>query len=333
MKNQDDEERFEATGPIAARVWARATDNLSLKIISVLVAVALFVVLHSGSDAQRTIDVDLFERMPDDPNIVLLTQLPSRVRVTVRGPRALLDELSTNVDPVTLDLTKSPERVDFKNLDYKLPTGVKVLPDVGPPPLKLRWDVNITKRVPVEPTWTALPEGLVVRNLSVDPSTVAVTGPKSILDVMQRLRTMGLNLSNLPAGSHTQSVLLDVSENPALVGSMQLGAAATVKPEVDAVEAKFDLVPETKTRTFANLPVLVLGGKGATLRPAKVTVVVTCPPRRADELAADAIVPKIDLVELGPDLGKKGPEETDVKIDVPGCSDVDVTPPRVAVSR
>jgi hypothetical protein len=329
---REDEERFaaaaDATRPIGQRVWARATENWSLKIISVLVAVALYVVLHSGSDAQRTIDVDLFERMPDDPNIVLLTALPSRVRITVRGPRALLDELSTNVDPVTLDLTKSPERVDFKNLDYKLPTGVKVLPDVGPPPLKLRWDVNITKRVPVEPTYTQLPEGLAMRNLIVDPSNVAVTGPKSIVDVMQRLRTVGLNLSNLPAGSHTQSVLLDVYENPALVG-----AAVSVKPEVDAVEARFDLVPETKTRTFANLPVLVLGGKGATLRPAKVTVVVTCPPRRADELAADAVVPKIDLVELGPDFGKKGPEETDVKVDVPDCSDIDITPPRVAVTR
>lgn len=328
-----DEERFDGDRPLGARILSLASENWALKIISIVVAVTVFVILHSGSDAQRTIDVDLFERLPDDPNVVLLTTLPPRVRITVRGPRALLDELSTSVEPVTIDLTKMMDRLDFQALDYKLPPGVKIV-QVAQPTLQLHWDVKVPKQVPVEVTWTGLPEGLALRNLTVDPSTVTVTGPKTIVDVMQRLRTIGLDLSNLQAGTHTQSLLIDLNENPALVGStQQIGAEASVKLATDRVEAHFELVPETKTRTFANLPVLVLGGKGVTVRPAKVTVIVTCPPRRADQLEANAIVPKIDLNELGSDFAKKGPEETDVKVDVPGCSDVDVSPPRAAVVR
>ncbi|GAC1393753.1 MAG: hypothetical protein NVSMB47_01610 [Polyangiales bacterium] len=318
--------------PLGSRLFMLATENWSLKIISVIVAIALYVVLHAGSDAQRTIDIELFERPPDDTNVVLLTPLPPRVRLTVRGPRALLDELSTNVEPMTIDLSKTPARLNLGDLDYKLPPGVQKM-QVAQPILVLRWDVKITKRVPIEVTWTAPPEGLAIRNLSVDPSSIAITGPKSIIDVLQRLRTVGLDLSHRPAGSHTQSLLVDLNENPALVGSTQLGAEAIVKPSIDTVEAKFELVPETKTRTFGNLPVLVTGGRGVTLRPSKVTVVVTCPPRRADELVAEAIVPKIALDELGADFAKKGPEETDVKVEVPGCTDVDISPPRVAVTR
>lgn len=327
-----DEERFDATRPIGARILMLATENWSLKIISIIVAVIVFVVLHSGSDSQRTIDIELYEQLPEDPNIVLLTTPPPRVRITVRGPRALLDELSSNVEPVTIPLAKTPASVDFQKLDYKLPAGVTFV-HASLPPLLLHWDKKDTKQVPVEVTWTAPPEGLALRNLTVDPSMITVTGPKTIVDVMQRLRTFGLDLAHRSAGTYTQSLQIDLNENPALVGSMQLGAEANVKLATDAVEAHFELVPETKAKTFANLAVIVLGGKGVTLRPAKVTVVVTCPPRHADELKPEAIVPKIDLGELGPDFAKKGPEETDVKVDVPGCSDVDVSPPRVAVSR
>lgn len=332
MNRERDRDREEDLGPsLGARLLARLTDNLSLKIISVVVSLILFVILHSSSDQQRTIDVELYEKTPDDPNVVLLTPLPSRVRVTVKGPRALLDELTTNVDPVTVDLSKAPARVSLADLDYKLPTGVQRV-QVVPTYIPLRWDTRITKRVPVEVTWTAPPEGLAIKNLIVDPSSIGVTGPKSIIDVMQRLRTNGINLAHREVGSHTQSLFIDLSENPAIAGT-QLSTDAEVKLSVDTVEARFELVPETKTRTFANLSVIALGGKGVTMRPLKVTVVVTCPPRRTDELTADAIVPKIDLLSLGPDFAKKGPEEADVKVDAPGCTDVDVSPPRVVVTR
>ncbi len=316
---------------IGTRVLSRLTENSVLKVVSLAISIGLYVVLHSGSDAQRTIEVEVFERTPDDTNIVHLTPIPSRVRVTVKGPRGLLDELGTNVEPVTIDLSKAPARVNLGNLDFKLPTGVQKV-QVVPTYVSLRWDTKITKRIPVEVTWTAPPEGLAIKNLVADPSSITVSGPKSLIDVMQRLRTNGLDLAHRDAGSHTQSLFVDLSENPALVGA-QLGLDAMVKLSIDTVEARFDLVAETKTRTFPNLVVLATGGKGVTLRPPKVTVVATCPPRRADELVADAIIPKIDLEALGPDFAKKGPEETDVKLEIPGCTDVTVSPPRVAVTR
>ena len=318
---------------LGARLLARLTENWSLKIVSIFISLALFVVLHSGSETQaRQLDVDVFERMPEDPNVVQLNPLPSRVKIMVKGPRSLLDELSSSKEPVTIDLTKQPDKVYLNDVDYKLPTGVDRQGGVIPPEVKLKWDTTITKRVPVEVTWTAPPEGLAIKNVNVEPSSVAVVGPKTIVDVIQRLRTVGIELTHFDAGSHHQSLKIDLSENPAIV-NMQLGTNAVVKLDVDSVEAKFDLVPETKTRTFSNLAVLAMGGKGVTLRPQKVTVVATCPPRRADELTADAIVPKIDLEALGPDFAKKGPEEADVKVEIPGCSEVTISPPRVAVSR
>jgi hypothetical protein len=308
---------------LGERLLGLVVDNWSLKVVSLAVSVVLYTLLHSGSDSQRTIDVDVIAQMPHDPGRVLLTTLPPHVHVTVQGPRGLLDELPTTIDPLTLDLTKEPLAIRFEDVGIKLPTGVKRL-HVSPAFLALRWDTRTTKRVRVEVFFNAPPEGLAVKSLSVEPSTVSVTGPKTHLDLIQKVRTTALDLSHARPGAQQVSLTLDVLAAPELSG---------VELEAQTVDVRYELAFEEKTKTFSNIPVVVLKGKGVTLRPQKVTVVATCPPKRADELVADAIVPKIDLEALGSDFAKKGPEEADVKVELPGCSDVSISPPRVAVSR
>lgn len=308
---------------LGGRLVGLVADNWSLKLVSLAVSVVLYALLHGGSDQQRTIDVDVIAQMPPDPNRILLTTLPPHVHVTVQGPRNLLDELPTTTDPITLDLTKEPAAIRFEDVAVKLPPGVKRL-HVNPAFLPLRWDAKIGKRVRVEVFFNAPPEGLEVKSLSVEPASVTISGPKSHIDPVQRVRTYALDLSRAHPGPHQTTLALDVLSSPELSG---------VELEAQTVDVRYELAVVEKTKTFPNLPVTVLKGKGVTLRPQKVTVVATCPPKRADELSADAIVPKIDLEALGPDFAKKGPEEADVKVELQGCSDVAISPPRVAVTR
>lgn len=305
------------------RLVGLVIDNWSLKLVSLVVSVVLYTLLHGGSDSQRTIDVDVIAQMPHDPSRILLTTLPPHVHVTVQGPRNLLDELPTTTDPITLDLTKEPAAIRLEDVSIKLPTGVKRL-HVNPSFLPLRWDVRASKRVRVEVFFNAPPEGLEVKSLSVEPSSVTINGPKTHIDPVQRVRTNALDLSRAHPGAHQTTLSLDLLSSSELSG---------VELEAQTVEVRYELSVVEKTKTFANLPVTVLKGKGVTLRPQKVTVVATCPPKRADELTADGIVPKIDLEALGPDFAKKGPEEADVKVELTGCSDVSISPPRVAVTR
>jgi YbbR domain-containing protein len=308
---------------LGGRLLGLVVDNWSLKLVSLVVSVVLYTLLHGGSDSQRTIDVDVIAQMPHDAAQILLTTLPPHVHVTVQGPRGLLDELPNTIDPLNLDLAKEPQAIRFEDVPIKLPTGVKRL-HVSPAFLALRWDVRASKRVRIEVLFNKPPEGLAVKSLTVEPSSVAISGPKTHIDLVQTVRTTALDLSRARAGTHQVTLPLDVLSSPELSG---------VDLEAQSVDVRYELALEEKTRTFANLPITVLKGRGVTLRPQKVTVVVTCPPKRADELTEDAILPKIDLEALGPDFAKKGPEEADVKVDVQGCSDVSVSPPRVAVTK
>lgn len=305
---------------------AMLTDNWTLKLAALVISVALYVMLHGGGESMRTLEVDLIRGPEKDPNKVLLTPIPPRVHVTVQGPRGIVDDLANPLDAVSVDLSGQPPVLRLEEYPIKLPPGVRKV-SVNPSALNLRWDTRVSKRLKVEPTWSANPEGLVVRpgSVTVTPATVLLTGPKTRIDPIQGLKSGTVELKDRPVGSHIQSVFIDLAAAGLIDGN--------VAAEPDQVEVRFELVPETKTRTFANVPVLLLKGKGVTIRPAKVSVVVTCPPKKADELREEGIVPKVDLEALGSDFAKKGPEETDVKVDVPGCSEVVVTPPRIAISR
>jgi YbbR domain-containing protein len=298
-------------------------DDTSLRIVSVLVAIALFAFLRGGSDAQRTIDVDVLASPGPPAGRILLTPLPERVHVTVQGPRSLLNELPNEVEPLVVDLSREPLFLDFDTVTLKLPTGVSRLRSL-PPRLDLRWDSLTSRAMHIEPVFNSPPEGLTIKRITLEPVNATVTGPHSRLDLLQRLRTAPLDLTHATVGAHSSKLAIDTASDPSLIGA---------RVDIDSVDVRYEIVPETKTRTFQGLAVLGLKGRGATIRPHAVTVVVTCSPKRADELTADALVPKIDLEALGPDFGKKGPEEADVHLEVPGCSDVTITPAKVAVTR
>lgn len=308
------------------RVLEAITENWSLKVISIVVSIGLYVLLHAGGESVRTLEVDLIRGPEKDPTKVLLTPIPPRVHVTVQGPRSLIDDIANPADAISLNLEGQPSVIRLEDYTIKLPPGVRKV-SINPSALNLRWDTRISKRLKVEPTWSANPEGLVVKpgSVSVTPATVLLNGPKTRIDPVQGMKASPVELKDRQVGSYIQSVFIDVGAAGLLDGNVSV--------DPDQVEIRFELIAETKARTFTNVPVLVLKGKGVTLRPRNVSVVVTCPPKKTDELREDAIVPKIDLEALGPDFAKKGPEEAEVKVDVPGCTDVVVSPAKVSVTR
>lgn len=303
------------------------TDNWQLKVTALLISLGLYVVLHGGGESLRTLEVDLVRGPDKDPNKVLLTPMPPRAHVTVQGPRALIDDLANPLDALNLNLDGQPPVVRLEDYSIKLPPGVRKI-SISPTALNLRWDTKLVKRVKVEPSFSERPELLTIKagSITVNPPTVSLTGPKTRIDPLQNLHTATVEITDKAAGTHLQSVYVDLAAAGLIDGNV------TVDPE--QVEVRFELVAETKTKTFGTVPVSLLKAKGVTIRPRNVSVIVTCPPKKADDLKEDAIVPKIDLEALGADFAKKGPEEADVKVELPtGCTDVVISPPRVVVTR
>src|SRR5450631_3156937 len=82
---------------IAERAKALFTENLNLKLLSFAFALVLYSLVHDAQDAQRVVDVGVTMRVPpDSADRTLVRQSATRVRLTLRGSRAVLDDIHTD---------------------------------------------------------------------------------------------------------------------------------------------------------------------------------------------------------------------------------------------
>src|SRR5258706_211658 len=79
---------------LGERIRGFFTENLNLKLLSLAFALVLYSLVHDAQDAQRPVDVGVVVRLPPDTsNRLLVSQSASKVRLTLRGSRAALDDL------------------------------------------------------------------------------------------------------------------------------------------------------------------------------------------------------------------------------------------------
>src|SRR5579862_513147 len=156
------------------RLRASLTENLNLKLLSLVFALLLYSFVHGSQDAQRSLQVSVVALTPpDSANRELVTPIPAEIRVTVRGPRSTLDDVhADDVGSVQIDLRGGNEtRVTFDPSSIPVPPGLRV-EQIDPPAIDLAWEDRIVRDVPVEVGIVGAPApGFVVKGApSAEPS-------------------------------------------------------------------------------------------------------------------------------------------------------------------
>jgi len=165
--------------------------RFSLQIWSVVIAVALWWQVHGqGEGSLLSIDVPLqVQGLPAD--MVVVNNLPDRVRLTVSGLKARMKELHQEELIVPLDVSDidSPgvvERALQAEL-VQLPTGLRI-EKIQPDRVQLQVDRVVTRLVPVAAR-LELPEGWLAKGVSVEPDQVSLIGPEVWLDALKQVET------------------------------------------------------------------------------------------------------------------------------------------------
>ncbi|HKU39310.1 MAG TPA: CdaR family protein [Polyangiales bacterium] len=263
-------------------------DNYPLKLLAILLAVALFSLVHSDQDAQRSIYVDVVALLPlATTNQMLVSDLPTQVRVTLRGSRSRIAALQRDdFAPIQMDL-RDPNRrhfyFDTAAIDVSGPVHVI---SVDPPSLDLIWAPRAERKVPVHARLRGIPEDghTVKKPILVTPSSVTIQGPKDEVDAVAEVFTDEIPVDGLGKGVHERRAQLQ----PLKTGH--------VKYRDDPnVEAQIEIVPEYAERALRHVELAVLGAAEATLRPNVVTVTVNGPVKALAEIEQDEIVPYVDL--------------------------------------
>lgn len=270
-------------------------DDLGLKLGSLVVSVAIFWIVRGAEEAQRAVFVDVVAFTPPATSErVLTSELPAKVRLTLRGARSIVNAVrSDDIPPVQVDLSSTlSSTFYFEPEMFELPGGVEIV-QIAPPTIPLTWARRTTRTVPIVPALEGRPDaGLMLLGAPVvRPASTTLRGPEPELADLERVMTDPVSIVGLAVGRHERRVGL-----------------VRLPPHVEnlgesAVTVSFEIGPEVAERSVPRLEIAVVGGVVRELRPPRVRVTVRGPPRVLDAMDAPSIVPFIDVSGLEPDGG------------------------------
>ena len=265
------------------------TENLGLKAGAVGIAILMFSLVHGAEDMERNVYVGVVVQQPSDAqDMILVTEIPDRVRVRLKGSRARLNAIrQENLPPVDVTLkTKEEPRYYFEKEMFDLPTGVSVM-QVVPPSLVFKWVPRAVRELPVEVSLGGeLPAGLEwAGEPEVFPETMDVDGPRDVVNSMRSIRSMELDVGELEDGVVQREVPL-------------VGAPANTTFEAQVVLVTLRVQPKMIERVLSPLRVDAEGVVPRALRPRAITARIRGPEAILDQLNPASVLAIVNVSEV-----------------------------------
>ncbi len=261
-------------------------DNLGLKFVAFVLALTVFILVHSDEDAVAGAYVDISYQMPSDR--VLVSQRLDQVRITVKGSWRRVKRFDeSSVDPIRIDVRnfKTGDFI-FKPDMFRLPPGLEVQ-SIDPPTMALQFEPLARKQVPVVAATRGHPSrGFGVAQLTarragcapeaIDCDAVTIEGAEAEVLRTEEVRTEELSLTGRTSSFRERVDLVPPSSNVWVVGKGQVEVAVTVVEELTmrdlgevpiAIRPGADVDPEV-AGNFTTDPIVV----GVVLRGGRLAV-------------------------------------------------------------
>lgn len=305
-----------AKGPLQYQIWLAFTSNLGTKLISVAIAVVLWMIVLGSRNVEATKEIPLEIITPSD--IVPANEIPDHIAFRLSGPKAFLRTvLDRKEEPIRVNLSGAkPGLVTYRFFsdNIRVPIGVKVL-SINPTSVLIKLEYLKRREVPVKLELRgAMPDGFRIAKTEVRPEVIRIKGAESRVDSLSELVGTPIDVSNLHQ-SLDRELPLDLSRY-----NVQLdGPLPHVLVEVEPVSANYRI---------KNVDVRVLTQLKYKVEEKTVSVLVRADPKDLKSLSRGKIYGVVDL------SGKpKGKYTENVKVTLPdGVGLVKVVPEKVNVT-
>jgi YbbR domain-containing protein len=280
----------------AVRAWARGAllDHLPLKFVAMVLALTVFIVVHSDEDAALGVTVVVSYTLPEDR--VMVSEPVDRVRITVKGSwRRVKRFRDDDVDPVWLDLRGFPGGAFTLTPDmFRVPPNLSV-ESIAPASIPVAFEPKQRKVVEVVPLTVGDPaHGYSTAAITTRPAQVTIEGAESAVRLTSQVHTTDVVLAGRSQSFASRVALKPPHRFVKVVGEPAVDVAVT-------------LVEELESRELGLVPVAIrLGDEVRGLDPAAFAVdppevrVVLRGARLAIERVTDSDV--IAVVEVFADL-------------------------------
>jgi YbbR domain-containing protein len=279
----------------------RFQQNLGLRIISLLLAVGLWVFVNAGQHSS----VELFNipvsyrGLP--PGFIITNQHPDFVKIQLSGPQTLLSLVEPSRLTLKLDLSGvGVGQASFKvGLDsFNVPRGTAVT-SISPSQIVLDLDKIIVRYMPVHLVTIGTPaDGYRIGPIEITPPRVRVRAPSREIANLETIETEAVDVTGLATETEHVAAITSTS------GMMRV--------EPSEVVIKIGIVPVIAIKDFHGVPVTVRNTKyQSKLQPPRINVILRGAKLELSKLDLSGIV-FVDGDGMGP-----GTYNTPVQVQLP----------------
>jgi YbbR domain-containing protein len=225
------------------------------KILAIVLALVVFIVTRD--EIHRTFNLPL--RVIQDPDRVLLTELPETVSVEIRGPWQRLNKLGEmEMGSATLDLDtarEGPLKIDPASI--VMPHGV-ILEGIDYDPVDLRFDPVVERPLPVVPrTVGEVSPDYELLGVTARPEKWRVRGGQQVVGRLDELSTTVVDLSGATSTIETDVALVRPADQVSFTGVVD-GAtpSVSVRAEIRPRPASREVTVSVLSPLEAALPEL-----------------------------------------------------------------------------
>lgn len=233
-------------------------ENVGLKLVAFLLALTLFILVHSDKDALEQFSVDLRYLAPPD-DLTLVSKRLDKITVTLKGSRRRLKRVEpSELETITVTLTNTGEFLFQPEMIEPLPDGVTVA-SISPPSVSLQFERSDNKRVPIRVrTVGQLAPGYRVETIRVEPAELQIVGAESALSSTAELLTAQISIEGakqpirqeVRLEAPPQTIRVVVGEEPQ-------------PPQQLTVDVNIDIALTQGIRRLPKTPVVIGGVPGA----------------------------------------------------------------------
>lgn len=165
-------------------------NNIGKKVLAISIAIILWIISNFEQDIVKNISIDI--RYDSLPKELIITNIPpEKLNLRVRGSRTKLSILRTDNYSFPINLSKVNEglsKFDIITEQITIP-GIQII-GLSPSEIKVETDTLITKIIKVNPN-IGIPDidFELVGLPRVDPKSVKISGPKSLLSKLEYIDT------------------------------------------------------------------------------------------------------------------------------------------------
>lgn len=172
------------------------THNWHLKIVSLILATMLWMAVANQASSEIGLEVPLeYRNIP--AQLEITGDMTNTVQVRLRGSSNLIKDVTAKDVSTTIDLSKmgtGQKIVPLSPQNVQAPFGAEVI-RVNPSSVRFNLERTVTKTISLMPRIVGqLPDGYEEGEVSVNPATMDVEGPESLVNSLSSIATVAIHL-------------------------------------------------------------------------------------------------------------------------------------------